>query len=75
MDKRLMFNKIKTIWDIARRLSGDDAYERYLKHLERHHSHNYPDLSVHEGCQIPLSKAEFYKQWQDEKWKGIKRCC
>ena len=70
-----MQNKIKTIWRILRRLSGDDAYERYLIHYERHHAHNHPDLSGHDSCHAPLSKAEFYKQWQDEKWKGIKRCC
>ena len=70
-----MLNKIKTIWQILRRLSGDDAYERYLIHHEHHHAHNHPDLSGHDGYHAPLSKAEFYKQWQDEKWKGIKRCC
>jgi uncharacterized short protein YbdD (DUF466 family) len=23
----------------------------------------------------PLSQEEFFKQWQDKKWKGVKRCC
>ena len=51
-------------WRFVRRLSGDDAYERYLKqHAE--HGHEEP----------PLSRKEFFKQWQDGKWQSIKRCC
>ena len=65
-----MFRKVKTFWGIVRRLSGDDAYEQYLKHYARHHQtdagHDYHP---------PLSKADFFKQWQDEKWNGVKRCC
>jgi uncharacterized short protein YbdD (DUF466 family) len=59
-----MLGKLKAFWQIVRRLSGDDAYERYLQHHAAHH---------HD--QIPLSKAVFFKQWQHEKWNGIKRCC
>ena len=55
---------------MVRRLSGDDAYEQYLKHYAQHHQID----AVHE-CHPPLSKADFFRQWQDEKWNGIKRCC
>ena len=65
-----MPGKIKTLWRIVRRLSGDDAYEQYLKHYARHRQSD----AVHD-CHPPLSKADFFKQWQDEKWNGIKRCC
>ena len=51
-------------WHFVRRLSGDDAYERYLR---QHAEHGYEEP--------PLSRKEFFKQWQDGKWKGIKRCC
>ena len=51
-----------------RQLSGDDAYERYLKHYAEHHA-------VHDDTEPSLSREEFFKQWQDSKWKGIKRCC
>ena len=51
-------------WRFVRRLSGDDAYERYLQqHAE--HGHQEP----------PLSRKAFFRQWQDGKWKGVKRCC
>jgi uncharacterized short protein YbdD (DUF466 family) len=65
-----MLNKIKTFWRLVRRLSGDDAYEQYLKHYSLHHQ-----TDTGNECHPPLSKAEFFKQWQDEKWNGIKRCC
>ena len=65
-----MSDKIKALWRIVRRLSGDDAYEQYLKHYAQHHQTN-AELE----CHLPLSKADFFKQWQDEKWNGIKRCC
>lgn len=60
----LLCNKIVTLWRAVRHLSGDDAYERYLaQHAEYH-----PDTP-------PLTREEFFKQWQDAKWKGVKRCC
>ncbi len=65
-----MLNKIKTFWRLVRRLSGDDAYEQYLKRYALHHQTDNGD-----DCQPPLSKADFFRQWQDEKWNGIKRCC
>lgn len=59
-----MLARLKRLWQTIRRLSGDDAYERYLQHHAEHH--------VEEP---PLSREEFFKQWQDSKWKGVKRCC
>ncbi len=61
-----MISKLKSFWRLVRRLSGDDAYEQYLLHFAAHHD------SVEE---LPLSKEEFFKQWQNNKWTGIKRCC
>lgn len=55
---------LRKVWSAIRRLSGDDVYERYLiQHAECH-----PD-------QAPLSRVDFFRQWQDGKWKGVKRCC
>lgn len=60
---------LKQAWQRVRQLSGDDAYERYLAHYAEHHAGQVDD------AHLPLSHAEFFKQWQDEKWTGIKRCC
>jgi uncharacterized short protein YbdD (DUF466 family) len=66
-----MFKAVKNFWSTIRRLSGDDAYEQYLLHYQQHHS----DVADSEVLPQPLSREEFFKQWQDEKWQGVKRCC
>ena len=67
-----MLNKLKHAlahsWHIFRRLSGDDAYEQYLKHHAEFHQ-TAIDVSA------PLTRKAFFKLWQDSKWEGIKRCC
>ena len=68
-----MLTKLKTLWQMVRRLSGDDAYEQYLKHYEEHHQGD--DAVADQTTETMLSREEFFKQWQDKKWKGVKRCC
>lgn len=62
-----MAHPFKLLWQRVRQLSGDDAYERYLAHYAEHHAHA--------EAAPPLSRADFFRQWQDQKWTGIKRCC
>jgi uncharacterized short protein YbdD (DUF466 family) len=50
--------------EVIRQLSGDDAYERYL----RHHARAHPD-------EPPLSRTVFFRREQDRKWNGVRRCC
>ena len=61
---RLLLNKLQRGWKLLRELSGDDAYERYLRHQAMHH----PD-------EPPLCRHAFFKQQQQQKWHGVKRCC
>jgi uncharacterized short protein YbdD (DUF466 family) len=65
-----MHAKIKAVWQTVRQLSGDDAYERYLQHYAKYHQQH-----AEGACHLALTKADFFKQWQDEKWTGVKRCC
>jgi uncharacterized short protein YbdD (DUF466 family) len=65
-----MLNKLKNLWQNIRQLSGDDAYERYLAHYHQHQAEFHSA-----DAEPPLSREAFFKQWQDDKWKGIKRCC
>ena len=67
-----MLEKLKVFWHYVRRLTGDDAYEQYLKHFAEHHADQ--EFSADEAL-VPLSREAFFKEWQDKKWKGIKRCC
>jgi len=62
----MLLSKLKIFWRGVRQLSGDDAYERYLRHYAQHHA----DTDTQ-----PLNKAEFFKQWQDGLWQGVRRCC
>ena len=71
-----MLNKLKLFWrnirQNIRQLSGDDAYERYLAHYTEHQKEF---LAEQDDAEPPLSREAFFKEWQDGKWKGIKRCC
>lgn len=55
---------MKKLLKMIRRLSGDDAYERYLAHCSKAH----PD-------QEPLSRKAFFARETDRKWSGVRRCC
>jgi uncharacterized short protein YbdD (DUF466 family) len=65
-----MLKKLHFFWQCVRHLSGDDAYERYLKHFAEHHQ-----FDCTHACEKPLSRKAFFKKWQNEKWNGVKRCC
>jgi uncharacterized short protein YbdD (DUF466 family) len=41
-----------------------DAYETYVAHRRRHH----PDEAV-------LSREEFFRRDQADRWNGVRRCC
>jgi uncharacterized short protein YbdD (DUF466 family) len=65
-----LIKSLKNLWARVRQLSGDDAYERYLQHFAEHHQ------SGSAGEAEPLmTKEAFFKEWQDKKWTGVKRCC
>jgi uncharacterized short protein YbdD (DUF466 family) len=54
----------KQAWRLLRQVTGDDAYDRYLAH-QTHHHHG----------EQPLTRAEFYRQQLDRRWRGVNRCC
>jgi len=55
---------LSSLLNLLRQLSGDDAYERYLAHHAQAH-----------GDKPPLTRREFFKQEQERKWNGVRRCC
>jgi uncharacterized short protein YbdD (DUF466 family) len=63
-----MLKKLKHLWHMIRDLSGDNAYEQYLKHYAEFHQATV-------DTPLPLSRKAFFKLWQDSQWKGVKRCC
>ena len=66
----MVLQSLNNLWRRVRQLSGDDAYERYLQHYAAHHQ-----ASETGQVEPPLSKQAFFKDWQDKKWTGVKRCC
>ena len=63
-----MKQRFISAWRLLRQMSGDDAYERYLRLYaanQQQHQHASP----------PLSREAFCKAWQEDKWNGVKRCC
>jgi uncharacterized short protein YbdD (DUF466 family) len=56
--------RLATLWGWIRRLSGDDAFERYRAH----------QLACHPGAAL-MSRGEFYAHEQRRKWSGVSRCC
>ena len=56
--------RLVRLWQIVRRITGDDAYERYLAHRD--------------ACAAPgplLDRHAFYLAEQQRKWGGVTRCC
>ncbi|HEY9181657.1 MAG TPA: YbdD/YjiX family protein [Gammaproteobacteria bacterium] len=61
-----MIAGLRRAWVLFRELTGDDAYERYLRHWRDHHA---------SGGGEPLDRAAFYRDEQRRKWDGVRRCC
>lgn len=59
-----MIARLKELLALLRRLSGDDAYERYIAHR----------CAVHVGEPLP-SRHEFWCGEVERKWQGVNRCC
>ena len=56
--------QLRNFWDYLRQVSGDDAYERYLVHRQQEHA-----------SETPLTRQQFFKKRQEEKWGKVSRCC
>lgn len=59
-----MIQRLREIAVLLRRLSGDDAYERFVAHRS----------ALHPGERLP-SRREFWRSEIDRKWQGVNRCC
>lgn len=55
---------LRNLWQFLREATGDDAYERYLDHHRAHHP-----------GQAPLTRRDYYRQQQENKWSKVSRCC
>ena len=60
----LLLARIRAGWAFVRTLAGEDDYARYLQHVSEMH----PDRE-------PMSPRAFYREREQRKWSGVKRCC
>jgi uncharacterized short protein YbdD (DUF466 family) len=61
-----VIDALRKVWAAVREVTGDDAYERYLAHWRTQHAA--------EGG-APLDRAAFFREEQQRKWHGVRRCC
>jgi len=54
---------LRAIWKWIREVSGDDAYERYLK------------IQDNNSGEQRLTEAEYYCQYLERKYTRPSRCC
>lgn len=60
-----MSGTLRAVWRALRALTGDDAYERYLRHRQARHPG--------EAC---LDRKAFYLDDQRRRYgAGVRRCC
>ncbi len=65
----VFFRWLRAIAHWLREVTGDDAYERYLEHWQRHRP-------IEDGTsERPLGRREFFRQRENERWNGVRRCC
>lgn len=52
-----MLRPLRPVWEYLKEISGENAYDRYLKR----HRATHPEVK-------PLSRSDFYRNLQDEKF-------
>ena len=55
---------LRQLWGMFRELTGDDAYERYVRHRQGRH----PGEPL-------LDRAAFYQAELDRRFREASRCC
>jgi len=54
----------RRFWSLLRAVTGDDAYDRYLRHRRARHA----------GEPV-LDRQSFYREELERRWKLPSRCC
>jgi uncharacterized short protein YbdD (DUF466 family) len=62
---------LRAVWSWLRQVSGDAAYENYLRHASRGAQSGQLSANVN----APLSRAEFYLDSLRRRYSTVSRCC
>jgi hypothetical protein len=74
ISKENSMRALRGAWSWLRQVSGDAAYEDYLRCTRRAPAHGAP-LGVAGGSAPPLSRAEFYLDSLLRRYSSVSRCC
>ena len=64
---------LHSTWSWLRQVSGDAAYENYLRATRRRMAQGV--ISGAGACAKPLSRAEFYLDSVRRRYSTVSRCC
>lgn len=67
------FGFARGVWVWLRQVSGDAAYDNYLRSMRR--SAAYDSLPSPDAVRAPLSPADFYLDALRRRYSNISRCC
>jgi uncharacterized short protein YbdD (DUF466 family) len=67
------FGFARGVWVWLRQVSGDAAYDNYLRSMRR--SSAYDSLASPDAVCAPLSRADFYLDSLRRRYSTISRCC
>ena len=62
---KVLLARLRSLWAALRRVSGDDAYERYLEHRRLYHAQE----------STLMDRASFLRRETERRWNGVRRCC
>lgn len=64
---------LRAAWSWLRQVTGDAAYENYLRHAGQGAQNGLFSTAV--GVSAPLSRAEFYLDSLRRRYSTVSRCC
>jgi uncharacterized short protein YbdD (DUF466 family) len=67
------FGFARSVWVWLRQVSGDAAYDNYLRSMRR--SAAYGSLASPDAARAPLSRADFYLDALRRRYSTVSRCC
>ena len=62
-----------SVWAWLRQVSGDAAYDNYLRSMRR--SAAYGSLASPDAARVPLSRADVYLDALRRRYSTVSRCC
>jgi uncharacterized short protein YbdD (DUF466 family) len=71
--RRISISSLRAAWSWLRQVSGDAAYENYLRHARPGAQSGLASAAAVDSA--PLSRAEFYVDSLRRRYSTVSRCC